>query len=337
MKALVCKEPGRFEWIEKERPAQAPGRAIIKVWRIGICGTDLHAFEGTQPYFSYPRILGHELSGELVDIEPAIEGFEVGEPVSFIPYFPCHECIACKHGKPNCCRNINGFGVHIDGGMMEYVSVPAYALVHGNGLSFDELALVEPLAIGAHAVRIACVGEGDHVLVTGAGPIGLGVMEMAKLAGGRVIAVDTIDSKLEFCKNTLGIDHTLKPGKDALVQVEAITEGDFPAIVIDATGNKKAIMDGFQFVAHGGTYVMVGLQGDQICFSHPDFHKRENILKSSRNATREDFEYVVRALKSGRLKASSYITHRVSFEKLPEMFKSWLEPGSGIIKAMVEL
>ena len=337
MKALVCIEPGRFEWIEKEMPVMAPGRAIIKVLRIGICGTDLHAFEGTQPYFTYPRILGHELSGELVDIEPAIKDFEVGEPVSLIPYFPCHECIACKHGKPNCCRNINGFGVHIDGGMMEYVSVPVDALVHGNGLNFDELALVEPLAIGTHAVRIAGVGEGDHVLVTGAGPIGLGVMEMAKLAGGRVIAVDMVDSKLEFCKNILGIDHTLKQGKNTLAQVEAITEGEFPAIVIDATGNKKAIMNGFQFVAHGGTYVMVGLQGDQICFSHPDFHKRETILKSSRNATRKDFEHVVRALKTHSLKANSYITHRVSFEKLPEMFKSWLEPGSGIIKAMVEL
>src|SRR5882672_1087109 len=154
MKTLVCVKPGQLEFTESERPTLQKGHAIIKIKRIGICGTDLHAFEGTQPYFSYPRILGHELSGELVEIDDA-PGFQIGEAVTFIPYFNCGVCIACRNSKPNCCVNIKVCGVHIDGGMSSYLSVPSASLVHGEGLSFDELALIEPLAIGAHGIRRA--------------------------------------------------------------------------------------------------------------------------------------------------------------------------------------
>src|SRR5882762_3533347 len=154
MKALVCIRPGELEYREMDAPLAKPGESIIKIRRIGICGTDLHAFEGTQPYFEYPRILGHELSGELVEFDDA-PGFNIDERVTFIPYFNCGTCVACRSGKSNCCVNLKVCGVHIDGGMVEYLSVPSYSLVHGNGLGYDQLALVEPLAIGAHAIRRA--------------------------------------------------------------------------------------------------------------------------------------------------------------------------------------
>src|SRR5687767_9715157 len=179
MKTLVCASPGQFEYRQVEKPLLTKGNAIIKIKRIGICGTDLHAYEGTQPFFEYPRILGHELAGELVEFDDA-PGFEAGEAVTFIPYFNCGKCIACRSGKPNCCSNIKVCGVHCHGGMTEYLSVPSYSLVHGEGLSFDELALVEPLAIGAHGVRRAAVKQDQYVLVIGAGPIGLGTMEFAR-------------------------------------------------------------------------------------------------------------------------------------------------------------
>lgn len=156
MKALVCNKPREFEYNTKSKPSLQAGQAIIQIKRIGICGTDLHAYEGNQPFFNYPRILGHELSGVLVEIENG-SGFEIGEIVTFIPYFNCGKCIACRNGKSNCCTQIAVCGVHVDGGMVEYLSVPVSSLVHGNGLSFDELALVEPLAIGAHGVRRAAV------------------------------------------------------------------------------------------------------------------------------------------------------------------------------------
>src|SRR5215216_166704 len=180
MKVLTCTTPGTFQYSIGERPQRSKGNAIIKVKRIGICGTDLHAFEGTQPFFNYPRVLGHELAGELVDFDDA-PGFEVGEAVSFIPYFNCGSCIACRSGKPNCCTHMLVCGVHVHGGMAEYLSVPSYSLLHGEGLSYDELALVEPLAIGAHGVRRADVKAGEFVLVIGAGPIGLGTMELARI------------------------------------------------------------------------------------------------------------------------------------------------------------
>lgn len=337
MKTLVCTKPGEFEYAIGEQPELQKGQAIIKIKRIGICGTDLHAFEGTQPYFEYPRILGHELSGELIEVDGA-PGFQIGEAVTFIPYFYCGKCIACQKGKPNACVNIKVCGVHQHGGMVEYLSVPSYSLIHGEGLSFDELALVEPLAIGAHGVRRAGVVKGEFVLVIGAGPIGLGTMEFARIAGGKVIALDINNDRLKFCKERLKVEHTINAmDADVVQQLRAITGGDMPTVVIDATGNLKAINNAFQYMAHGARYVLIGLQKGEISFSHPEFHKREATLMSSRNATREDFEHVIACMKRKDVDPTTYITHRVLFNKVKDEFEGWLNPANGVIKAMVEM
>lgn len=337
MKILTCTEPGNFAYGSAEVPALQPGNAIIKIKRIGICGTDLHAFEGTQPFFSYPRILGHELAGELVDFNDA-PGFKKGEAVTFIPYFNCGHCIACRSGKPNCCTQIQVCGVHINGGMAEYLSVPSRLLVHGEGLSFDELALVEPLAIGAHGVRRAAVQEGEFVLVIGAGPIGLGTMEFARIAGGKVIALDINQNRLNFCKEKLKVHHAINAASgNVLEQLQEITNGDMPTVVIDATGSQKAIINAFQYMAHGARYVLVGLQKGEISFSHPEFHKREATLMSSRNATRADFEHVISSMKKGLVDPTTYITHRVVFDEVKEQFASWLDSKNGVIKVMIEV
>lgn len=337
MNVLTCMQPGLFEYGQKPQPVLQPGHAIIKIKRIGICGTDLHAFEGTQPFFSYPRVLGHELSGELVEFDDA-PGFEKGETVSFIPYFRCGTCVACRNGLPNCCAAINVCGVHVDGGFAEYLQVPSYSLLHGEGLSYDELALVEPLAIGAHGVRRAAVKPGEFVLVVGAGPIGLGIAEFARIAGGNVIVMDVNDKRLQFCKDNLKVAHGINPmQEDAMQRLKEITNGDMPTVVIDATGNQKAILNAFQCMAHGARYVLVGLQKGEISFSHPEFHKREATLMSSRNATREDFEHVITSMKKGLVKPETYITHRVHFNEVKDNFESWLKPETGVIKAMVEL
>ncbi|WP_246104294.1 zinc-binding alcohol dehydrogenase family protein [Mucilaginibacter corticis] len=337
MKILACTEPGELAYGEKEMPVPDTDESLIRIKRIGICGTDLHAFEGTQPFFSYPRILGHELSGVLADPNRA-EGFEKGEAVTFIPYFNCGKCIACRSGKPNCCTSIKVSGVHIDGGMVEYLSVPQYALVHGEGLSFDELALVEPLAIGAHGVRRAEVRSGEYVLVIGAGPIGLGTMEFARIAGGKVIAMDMNQARLNFCRDRLKVDHLINvTTDDVTAKLDDITGGDMPTVVIDCTGSQRAINNGFQYMAHGARYVLVGLQKGEISFSHPEFHKREATLMSSRNATRADFEHVIASIKKGLVDPNNYITHRVNFDEIGAEFESWLDPANGVIKAMVEL
>lgn len=337
MQTLVCTQPGQLEYRIAERPALEKGRSIIRIRRIGVCGTDLHAFEGTQPFLSYPRILGHELSGELVACD-GVDGFETGERVSIIPYFSCGTCIACRTGKPNCCTQIQVCGVHVDGGMVEYLSVPSSALLHGDGLGLDELALVEPLTIGAHGVRRARVEPGEFVLVIGAGPIGLGTMEFARIAGGKVIAMDINEQRLRFCQAKLGVAYTINAASpDAVEMLEAATGGDFPTVVIDATGSLQAINKGFQYMAHGARYVLIGLQKGDVSFSHPAFHKREGTLMSSRNATREDFGHVMDALKRKAVDPATYITHRVPFDAAKTEFANWLNPANGVIKAMIEV
>ena len=336
MNALVCTEPGNFEYTEIADPPMTAGHAIVKIRKIGICGTDLHAFEGTQPFFHYPRILGHELSGELMDFDDA-PGFQRGEAVTFLPYLNCGNCIACRAGKTNCCVNLKVCGVHVDGGMVDYYSIPSRLLVHSNDLDLTELAMVEPLAIGAHGIRRAEVQSGEFVLVMGAGPIGLATMEFAKVKGAEIMAMDLNPHRLEFCKNILGISNIINAANpDIIEQISDITHGNMPTVVIDASGNRKAIHSGLNYLAHGGRYILIGLQKEEIMFSHPDFHRKEATLMSSRNATRDDFEYVIKNLVNRKINPRSFITNRVKFIDAAAGFSDWLVPANHVIKVIVE-
>ncbi|HEY8512392.1 MAG TPA: zinc-binding alcohol dehydrogenase family protein [Cyclobacteriaceae bacterium] len=334
MDALICESPGTLRYATRNAPVAGENETMLRVRRIGICGTDLHAFEGTQPYFTYPRILGHELAGEIVEVN-GTHAFKKGDIVTFLPYFNCGRCIACRQGKTNCCTDLKVCGVHVDGGMVDYLVVPTANLVASRGIGLDALALVEPLAIGAHGIDRAEVKTGDFVLVIGAGPIGMGAMQFARLAGAEVIALDLDERRLAFCRERLGVHYTIASKEDVLARLRDITSGDMPSVVIDATGNLNAINEGFRYMSHGGRYVLIGLQKGDITFSHPEFHKREGTLMSSRNATRKDFDQVIRAISEGRVDPESYITHRVAFAAAGEAFPSWLNRKSGVIKAMV--
>jgi 2-desacetyl-2-hydroxyethyl bacteriochlorophyllide A dehydrogenase len=337
MKALICTKPGMMEYKNIPAPLLHPGNAIIKIKRIGICGTDLHAYKGTQPYFVYPRTLGHELSGDLIEADGA-NGFLPGEVVTIIPYFNCGKCIACRNNKPNCCVNIKVFGVHIDGGMQEYISVPSFSLIKSKGLNYDELALVEPLAIGAHGVRRANIIKDEFVLIIGAGPIGLGTMKFAQIAGAKVIALDVNEKRLQFCKDKLKVDYVINGAEENILErIKEITNGDMATVVIDATGSQKAINSALQYVAHGGKFALIGLQKDEIIFSHPEFHKRETTLMSSRNATKDDFDHVITSMISGLVDPATFITHRVKFGDLKNAFETWFYTSNDIIKTMVEI
>ena len=335
MNTWVCKQPGLFESKIANVPKQLNGQTVLQIKRVGICGTDLHAYEGTQPFFSYPRILGHELAAVIIETDHA--DFSTGENVTIIPYFNCGKCIACRNEKPNCCEQLNVLGVHIDGALSEYISVPSNSLVKSKGLSFDQLALVEPLAIGAHGVKRANIQPGEFVLIVGSGPIGLGVIEFAKIAGAKVIVMDVQESRLQFCTEKFKIEFTINPSKEEVVKkLNEITNGEMPTVVIDATGNLQAINQSFQFLAHGGSYVLVGLQKGDIVFSHPEFHKREATVMSSRNATRQDFKFVIQSMLSRAINPLNYITHRVTFDQVKESFPGLMLPENEVIKAMVE-
>jgi 2-desacetyl-2-hydroxyethyl bacteriochlorophyllide A dehydrogenase len=337
MKGIVCEEINQFRMVELAEPTPAPGAAVVSIRRIGICGTDIHAYKGNQPFFSYPRVLGHELAGFIHEVNDEYGQFRSGDQVSVIPYMHCGTCIACRNGRTNCCTHMKVLGVHVDGGMRERIAVPVSHLIKTDGLTLDQAAILEPFGIGAHAVRRSDLQQGDVALVIGAGPIGLGVMAFAKLRGAAVIAMDINDERLAFCRQWAKVDHTVNALQQPKEQLSAITGGDFPIAVFDATGNTRSMTDAFGLVAHGGKLIYVGLVKADITFHDPEFHKREMTLMGSRNATREDFDTVIAAIQSGHVDVSSFITHRSPFESMISSFDNWLKPESKVIKAMVEL
>jgi 2-desacetyl-2-hydroxyethyl bacteriochlorophyllide A dehydrogenase len=337
VQSVVCIEPGRLVIEDRPRARRlAEDHVLIRIRRVGICGTDYHIYRGKQPYLTYPRVIGHEFSGEVAEAA-AGSSLVVGDRVTVTPYLSCGSCIACRKGRTNCCMRLEVLGVHRDGALAEYVSVPEGFVLKTNGLSFDDAAMIEFLSIGAHAVRRAAVDAHDRVLVVGAGPIGLAATAFCKLRGAQVTVVDSRQDRLQFALATLAANHAV-PLTDGVADVlSALTDGDFFDVVFDATGNPQAMETGFRYVAHGGRYVLISVVSADIRFSDPEFHKREITLLASRNATLEDFQTVIDAILAGQISTSSFGTHRSSLLEAPEALPRWAEPTSGVIKAIVEI
>jgi len=262
---------------------------------------------------------------------------KLGDKACVLPYLYCGNCVACRKGKPNCCTSIQVLGVHTDGGMCEYIKVPEQYVFVDNELSFNELALVEPLAIGAHGVNNADVKADDYVAIIGSGPIGLAAINFAQIKGAKIIVVDINQERLNLCKTKFNVEYTINSLEENTVEaIRRITDGDMCDVVIDATGNLKAINSSFYYLAHTGKYILIGLQKGEISFSHPEFHKREATLMSSRNALHSDFDFVLGSLKNGSVKAENYITHDVSFDDIAAEFDGLAKNPQKVIKAMIK-
>jgi 2-desacetyl-2-hydroxyethyl bacteriochlorophyllide A dehydrogenase len=335
MDVVVCREPGTLVIEQRPVPKPAPGEVLVRVKRVGMCGTDMHIFRGVQPYLTYPRVMGHEFSGEVV-AAPDGSDLQPGDPVYVVPYFSCGECSACRKGRPNCCMSLAVLGVHRDGGLAEYVSVPARFVHSAHGITLDQAAMIEFLSIGAHAVRRAGIQPRQRVLVSGSGPIGIACALFAKLRGGEVAVIDSRPERLALCRDKLGIPHVLELSPDILPSLQKLTGGDMFDVVFDATGNPQAMEGGFRYVAHGGTYVLVSVVSADIKFSDPEFHKREMTLMGSRNATAEDFALVLESMRAGLIPTADLHTHHIPMRELPATMEWWLKPESKVIKAMVE-
>jgi 2-desacetyl-2-hydroxyethyl bacteriochlorophyllide A dehydrogenase len=336
MDVVVCREPGTLAVEQRPVPEPGPDEILVRVRRVGVCGTDMHIFRGVQPYLTYPRVMGHELSGEVVTA-PAGSNLSPGDPVYVVPYLSCGECSACRKGRTNCCMSLTVLGVHRDGALAQYVSVPKRFVFSARGISLDEAAMIEFLAIGAHAVRRADVRAAQRVLISGAGPIGIACALFAKLRGGEVTVVDSRPERLALCREKLGVQHALSLSPDLQATLLSISGGDMFDVVFDATGNPQAMESGFRYIAHGGTYVLVSIVNANITFSDPEFHKREATLMGSRNATAEDFALVLESIRSGKIPTADLKTHRTSLLELPATMPRWLEPQAQVIKAMVEI
>jgi 2-desacetyl-2-hydroxyethyl bacteriochlorophyllide A dehydrogenase len=335
MKTVILDQPGNLRLADTEPPsALAEGEALVRVRRVGICGTDLHAYRGRQPFFSYPRILGHELGVEVVEARGG--NVAPGDICAVEPYLNCGECGPCRRGKTNCCEKLRVLGVHTDGGMREWITVPVSKLHKTNSLSVDQLALVEMLCIGAHAVRRAQLERDEPVLVIGAGPIGLASIAFARAAGADVAVVEVSEQRRAFCREQLGIE-TMIPGGDGVESaLRAAFGGTLPNTVFDATGSRDSMQQAFSYVGNGGRLVFVGLVQAEITFFDPEFHRREMTLLSSRNATREDFAHVIRSLEDGSVRIDTWITDRTTPEEIVDEFPRWLDPANGTVKAMLE-
>ena len=275
-------------------------------------------------------------SAVVVEAE-AESGLGAGDAVYVMPYLSCGHCVACRHGNTNCCVNIKVLGVHRDGALAEYLSVPAQFVHKADGISLDQAAMLEFLAIGAHAVRRADIRAGQRALVVGAGPIGMAAMIFAKLRGADVTCLDTRADRLAFCRQHLAVDAAVEVGEgDAERLASSLTNGEYFDAVFDATGNLDAMNRGFEFVAHGGKYTLISIVRGHVAFSDPEFHKRETTLLASRNATAEDFATVLDAMRAGRIPDRALNTHRMRLDEVPDALPRLLDAGQTVVKALVE-
>lgn len=336
MRAILCQKPGALALIERPTPEPGPGEVLVRMRRVGVCGTDFHIFQGKHPFLEYPRVIGHELSGEIAAAGDG-SALRAGQPVAILPYLACGRCVACRKGRANCCRAIQVLGVHRDGGLAEYLTVPEAYAMPADGISLDQAAMIEFLSIGAHGVRRSGLTASDRVLVVGAGPIGMAAMTFAKLRGANVTAIDLREDRLALCRERLGVDAVVHARDDVPARLAALSDGEFFDVVFDATSNLASMQQGLNYVAHGGTYVLLSIVQDPIAFPDPEFHKRETTLLASRNATIDDFKDVMAAMRAGRIPTDALNTHRAPLADLPEALPLWMRPESGVVKALVEL
>jgi alcohol dehydrogenase len=343
VKALQLEKPQAFRQIEvPEPPAPKAGEALVRVHRVGICGTDYSGYLGKMPFFSYPRIPGHELGVEVLAVGEGVENVRVGDRCAVEPYMNCGQCYSCRTGHGNCCESLRVLGVMMDGGMTERIVIPAHKLHPANALSPEQCALVETLAIGCHAVNRGAPQPGEHCLIIGAGPIGLSALEFVKLSGAHPIVMDLAPHRLAFVREKMGVPDTIElaPGGEtaALEQLRALTQGTLAQVVIDATGSAAAMSSCLQFAGFTGRVVYVGITQSELQFPHaPVMHRRELTLLASRNALPPDFPRIIAHIERGEINTQPWITHRAPLAELPDRMAVWMKPETGVIKAVVSI
>lgn len=341
MKAIQLDEPRRFRPVQIADTAEpSPGQALVRIHRVGICGTDISGYLGKMPFFSYPRVPGHELGVEVLSVGAGVTNVAPGDHCSVEPYINCGTCYSCRRGHTNCCESNKTLGVMCDGGLCERMILPAAKLHPSSRLTMDQLALVETLAIGCHAVNRGNPVTGENVLVVGAGPIGLSAIVFARLSGAKTIAVDMNERRLAFVREKMGVPDTIhaKGAGDEMATLAELTQGQLADVVIDATGSNKSMAQALNYCAFSGRLVYVGITQQDIAFPHaPALHRRELTILASRNALPNEFRSIIRLIEEGSIDTRPWITHRSGFDDMIDAFPSWTLPETGVIKAMVAL
>ena len=340
MKAIRLEKPEHFSTVNIDEPDKpAAGEALVEVHRVGICGTDFSGYLGKMPFFTYPVIPGHELGVTVLEVGEGVENVQVGDRCAVEPYMNCQECFPCHKGATNCCESLEVIGVHKDGGMCERFILPARKLHASTRLTMEQLALVETLGIGCHCVDRAGPAKGEKVLVIGAGPIGLSVVEFLKVAGAEITVMDMNETRLAFCETPMGVNHTVVFKSDGTEadQLREVNGGELPTTVIDATGSHVSMSNAFQCCAFTGQVVYVGITTDEVKFRHVVIHRPEITIKASRNAVPSDFQRIIRLIEDGVIDTRPWLTHHASYDDFIGEFPNWLRPETGVIKAVLHM
>ena len=338
MKTLVIEAPGKFAYGEKPSPAPAPGEVLLKIRRLGFCGTDLNTFRGGNPLVTYPRIPGHEIAAVVAAVTTGVpDSIQPGQEVTVMPYTACGKCSSCRRGRVNACRYNQTLGVQQEGAFTDFITVP-WTKVVGARLGARELALVEPLAVGFHAVARGRVEAADTVLVFGCGMIGLGAIAAAGLhRGATVIAVDIEDGKLALARQA-GAAHTINSRTEPLHErLLALTDGEGPAVVIEAVGTPATFLAAVTEVAFAGRVVYIGYAKAPVSYETKYFVMKELDILGSRNSTPEDFRAVIAMLEGGRYPVAATVTSTVSFAEAGAALQAWSDQPGAVTKIHVEL
>jgi alcohol dehydrogenase len=340
MRAIQISEVKTLKSIEIDEPsAPGPGEALVRTHRMGVCGTDISCYLGKFPFFDFPRIPGHELGVEVVSVGEGVTNVSAGDKCSIEPYMHCGECYPCRRGAINCCQNLKVIGVMMDGGLCESFLVRAEKLHASTKLNYDQLALVETLAIGCHANDRGNPQGGDHALIIGMGPIGLATLEFARLTDATISVMDMNEARLDFVRKTYGIENTVlfKGDGSEVDRMKELTGGDMYQVITDATGNKHSMSGALQYIAPTGSLVYVGITTDELTFKHPVMHRPEASILASRNALPADFTRIIELIEEGTINTDPWITHRTDFEGVLTDFESFTKPETGVIKAIIEV
>ena len=340
MKAIRLEKPEHFAAVNIDEPGKpGEGEALVEVHRVGICGTDVSGYLGKMPFFTYPVIPGHELGVQVLEVGEGVGNVQKGDHCSIEPYMNCGECYACKKGATNCCESLEVIGVHKNGGMCERFILPARKLHPSTKMTMEQLALVETLAIGCNCVNRSASKEGDKALVIGAGPIGMAAIEFLKVAKTEITVMDMNEKRLEFCKEKLGVDHTVifKNDDTEVDRLREVNGGDLPVTVIDATGSHISMSNAFQYVSFTGQVLYVGITTQDLTFKHVSIHRPELTIKASRNAVPADFTRIINLIEEGVINTDPWLSHQASYDDFIGEFTNWLKPETGVIKAVLHM
>jgi len=335
MKAIYLKKAGDIQVTEIPKPSRGENEIMVKIHGMGICGSDIGAYLGTNPLVSYPRIIGHELVGEISEVAQDEKEFKVGDRVALEPYVYCGKCYPCRIGRTNCCENLKVLGVHIDGGMSEYFSHPRH-LVHKlpSDLPWDILAMAEPLTISMHAVHRSRIKDGEHVVITGCGPIGMLAAQYAQTLGAIPIMVDPVDERLQFAEKN-GVNHTVNPAKvDAVMEIRKITKERMAEVVLEASGSAAAIRSSIDYVSYAGRIALVGWPKAEVSLPTALFTKKELDIVGSRNSVKE-FPASIRLIAEKKVSVTSVITKTIKFEEIPYYVADIAAHPGNYLKVMV--